>query len=244
MRTYPFPMPSGQLAEAAAQQAADQALAQLPPPNTAVPSNFTTAARFSAYWIVITGVVADPGAARSLCASQGMAFIKRLQRRLGGLSETGAWDQATADALAASVQRTDVQAQIDAGGSFSTVNNQLHQDAAAHAISPLTLRYALWFAYLRQTGHPIESVVIPTGTVFPRFGQAADNDGAAGASDGGATCWAIETPTVPTPAPVPATGMSRKAVGAIALIAGVAVGAGAIWMWRKPRQNPYAPIPY
>ena len=47
----------------------------------------------------------------------------------------------------------------------------------------------------------------------------------------------VVPPAVPSP-----TGMSRTAVGILSFVAGISVGAGALWLIKKPRANPYEPL--
>jgi len=123
-----------------------------------------------------------------------MSFIKRLQRRLA-VSETGAWDQATANALAQ--RAADLQTAQPAYG-WSVTADRLRAAAAAHEIPSDALRFAIFVAYLAGTSNTFDSVTLRPDTIYPVFGVAPANDLAWGPADGGATCWDPATQTAPT----------------------------------------------
>jgi len=223
------------------------------------PPSFISAEPFSAWWGV------TQGSSVRLCATQGMSFLKRLQRRLASRSltgrsvpESGAWDQATADALAQ--HAADLQAAQPAAG-WSVTADRLRQAAAAHEIPSDALRFAIFVAYLEGTTNTFDMVTLRPDTIYPVFGVAPANDLAWGPADGGATCWDPATQTPPTGTqpsqPIGPTqggittgatggtgltlgqdqGMGMGMMGPALVLAGGVVALGAIYYFTRPKKK-------
>jgi hypothetical protein len=105
--------------------------------------------------------------------------------------------------MAALAQRSDVLDDQRPGQGFRTVSEMIRSNSLSRTIGDTTMRFAIWVAYLEGTPNEWNSVVIPRGSVFPRFGQAPDDDYGFDSDhgDGGAFCWtegAEQPPTLPT----------------------------------------------
>jgi hypothetical protein len=153
------------------------------------------------WWFLVGETEAQPGSEGRTwgIATQGMTAAKRIQRALNEYFNGRLTPALQVDAVLGdrTLGRLEAAAQEhrreDPAGGYGVLVDNIARDRRQRTISPLTLRWALWLAYvrtnpdLRRLGYA--SVLIPARATLPSFGVAPDDDRNAGGSSLQAVQW-------------------------------------------------------
>jgi len=151
-------------------------------------------------------------------ATQGMTANRRIQRALNEygagrtsvfgapLREDGIIGDATLARLFTAARE---HASADPAGGYGTIAERIASDRRSRTLSPLSYRWALWLAYVRNNpelrGRGWENVLLPANTTLPAFNGAPDSDRNAGGANLQAVTWLEGVQAAPQPQPRSAT---------------------------------------
>lgn len=171
------------------------------------PSDFRSGEPLAAWFLV------GAGEGRTLgIATQGFTANKRIQR---ALNEYGAGRELVfgarlaedgvigANTLARLRSAALEHARADAQAGYGSIAERIAADIRNRTISPLSYRWGLWLAYVRNSvelrGQGWESVVLTANTTLPAFNVAPDDDRAAGGQNLQAVTWLDGVQSPPQP---------------------------------------------
>lgn len=215
------------------------------------PSDFRSGEPLAAWFSV------GAGEGRTLnVATQGMTANKRIQRALNEygagrtsvfgapLREDGIIGDATLARLFTAARE---HASADPEGGYGTIAERLAADRRNRTISPLSYRWALWLAYVRNNSdlreRGWEHVVLPANTTLPTYNGAPDDDRNAGGANLQAVSWLQDV----QPAPVaPARSSTSTPVGSTAPTPGTrqpqTTGPQTVTTGTEPGSSSLAPV--